>query len=243
MIGRESKNIQEQKNGLYDKAAETLRKQFNLALRAIMYERAGFLKHFLKNIDFKKGQVWADIGAGFLQKTAKTKKALPDIKILAMDQSKKMLRKGLEKNPDFSGDVFVGDLNAIPMSINSLDGVFIFQVLHHLTEEKLRKGLQEIQRVIKNNGQVAIVETFNIQPGGLKEKWFKVIEGEYVNLSKHSLQTQDQTYFNMERKKFIEIFEEYGFKLVSQKQSEGFQGMIDNVRYMISEPLVFRVSK
>ncbi len=231
---------------LYDRVAYRTSKFLNLLFRSLAYEHVGYLNDIIKMVGFKDEEKWIDLGCGFLQKAAKTVSYVTNIEVFGMDESKYMLKRGVDLNPMFEGMVFAGDIVRLPVRDNSVDGVFAFQSLHHLSYNDFSKSIDEIKRVLKPGGRVAIIETFDVGDNKFKKMWFRSIEREYVHISNRGLNSNTSVYYNLPKSEFVRDWEDAGFKLIS-KNYKGIKGIfvkvIDNIRYFISEPLVFELKE
>ncbi len=239
-LSRHNKKSGEIAEKPYDKVAGNLSKKINLAMRAWLYENYGFLNFIKKYANIKKGDIWIEGGVGYLDKMQKTQQAFPGVKIYGFDNSFNMLKEGLKKYPSRKGDVINADFKELPFRDKSVNGFFLFQTLHHLSDDELSKALLELRRVLVNNGQLVIIDTFLLDLenqitktiGIIKEVVFKVIEDEYVdNMLKYS---------NLTKKDFLRIMSDNGFRLVKGMEHSGRVITLANkIKFFISEPMIF----
>ncbi len=117
------------------------------------------------------GQVVADIGCGegdltlLLARFAK--------QVVAVDLSAQMLRVVKERSTE-SGvaprvTVEKGDIEKLPIKANSMDAVFLSQVLHHAARPG--KALKEIARILKPSGQLILLDLARHDQEWTREKW------------------------------------------------------------------------
>ena len=111
----------------------------------------------LKRLGLGKDMTVADIGAG----TGFFTRAASDIvgekgKVYALDMSEEMLEYLKEKGVSPNVEVLLSGEYRLPLPDESVDFAFVAFVLHETPD---RNGfLQEIQRVMRKSGRIAIVE-------------------------------------------------------------------------------------
>ncbi|MTW86792.1 methyltransferase domain-containing protein [Virgibacillus dakarensis] len=116
------------------------------------YERA--LAKAAKTVQLKHGGSCLDIGIGtgnlgsrFLQH---------GVHVIGVDQSEEMLKKCSEKYPEI--ETRKGHFLALPLLDNQVDGVVTSYALHHIPDEEKLLALAEMDRVMKDNGQLCIID-------------------------------------------------------------------------------------
>lgn len=121
--------------------------------------------------------------------------------IYGIDIDEKMIELA-KKNKPFQATFVVGDVTNLPFKDNSIDGVFDFVILHHISNWK--KAIDEIYRILKKGGQVFIedasLETFST-PFGRIIKIFT-----------------NHPYKSMYRmNEFFDYFEKKGFRIIKKR--------------------------
>ena len=128
---------------------------------------------------------------------------------------------GIEKNPKGleiieNCDVRVADVTNLPFGNNFFEIVFVLDVLEHVKD--LDKAIEEIKRVLKNNGFVVL--------SGPTETWFyklcRLFYRQMIDYEEHV-----HTIYGIEKK-----FQTEGLELTNQKSLPGFP-----------IPELFRISK
>ena len=118
---------------------------------------------------------------------------------------------GIEKNPKVlemikTCDTRVADVTDLPFENNFFDKVFVLDVLEHVGD--LDKAIDEIKRVLKNNGNIIL--------SGPTETWFyKLCRLFYRKMIDH--EEHVHTVYGIEKKIQVK-----GFQLVNQKSLPGF---------------------
>lgn len=92
----------------------------------------------------------------------------------------------------------------------SLDAVTLFFVLHHLTEQEQAQTLQEVQRVLKDDGYVFIAE--DIVEGDEAKKVAVRIDR---TMNAEVASVTPQNYLG--KQELIDLFHEHGFEVDSEK--------------------------
>lgn len=115
------------------------------------------------NISFKKGKKILDVGCG---DGGDAKIFLDDfqLKTFAIDIFR---HKEISKNKRIK--FTISSIFKIPFKSNTFDYVYLHDVLHHIDEEKQsfaehKKGLLELKRVCKKNGEIIIIEANRFNP-------------------------------------------------------------------------------
>ncbi len=159
------------------------------------------IKGFLGVPNYVKGGRVLEIGCGNGYGTILINKYFKPKEIHGIDLDERMIK--LAKKNKLSNTSFnVGDATKLDFKGNSLDGIFIFAVLHHVPDWK--KALDEIYRVLKKRGQVFIedasLETFST-PFGLIMK----------RLTNHPYTSMYKLH------EFFDYFDKLGFKTIKKR--------------------------
>lgn len=101
---------------------------------------------------FQAGITVADIGIG----TGNLALLLQEqgCKVVGIDQSREMLRLAKQKLPD--AELLEGNFLALPLPDATVDGVATTYALHHLNEAEKALAINEMLRVLRPGGQIAI---------------------------------------------------------------------------------------
>ena len=101
-----------------------------------------------------KGLVFADVGCGtgFMTRTLATRAA----RVILIDHSSGMLEKARTELSGAAADLEfrVGELDALPLADEEVDGVFVNLVLHHVPDQ--RTTVRELRRVLRRGGSLVI---------------------------------------------------------------------------------------
>jgi 2-polyprenyl-3-methyl-5-hydroxy-6-metoxy-1,4-benzoquinol methylase len=117
-----------------------------LELRKFPVARQRFM---LRHLHAGQSVLDIGVGAGILERLALEK----GIKIHALDPSTKAIER-LRKELGLGGRARSGYVQEIPFEDKSFDVVVMSEVLEHLDNESLRKGLAEVKRVLKPKGML-----------------------------------------------------------------------------------------
>ncbi|WP_161493807.1 MerR family transcriptional regulator [Virgibacillus necropolis] len=116
------------------------------------YEKA--LSKVVTSISLQPGDISLDIGVGtgnlgakFLSKSTK---------VIGVDQSEKMLLICNEKHPNM--ETRKGHFLALPLLDNQVNNVVSSYALHHLPDSEKVLAFKEMDRVLKDEGQICIVD-------------------------------------------------------------------------------------
>ncbi len=129
-----------------------------------------------------------DIGCG----TGKNLPLLAEYsqKIIGFDSSPSMLQlsEHICKKNNLNYDLKLGDIQKLPFAEESIDGVFINMVLHHISDPS--KSIKEISRILTNKGEILLIELLTHQNETMRNKyadlWLGFSENELVKWLKHS---------------------------------------------------------
>jgi len=185
----------------FDGIAATFDTEFNVYLKpagkARVLRRA---KLFAENCSFQPGARVLEIGCG----TGEYSRALlEEIPVLfATDFSLNMARAA-KKKAGPQAEVFISDIELLPVRDNVFDAVLGNSVLHHINMDM---ALKQIYRILKKGGRFAFSEPNMLNPQIFIQKKVKFIK-------KFSGDTPEETAFFARGLK--KAFEKSGFKNVS----------------------------
>ncbi|WP_164667452.1 MerR family transcriptional regulator [Virgibacillus doumboii] len=116
------------------------------------YEKA--LSKIAETIELKRDDVCVDIGVGtgnlgskFLEK---------GVQVIGVDQSEEMLKVCNEKFPQI--ETRKGHFLALPLLDKQVDGIVSSYALHHIPDDQKLLALEEMTRVLNDDGQICIVD-------------------------------------------------------------------------------------
>ncbi|MFC4558213.1 MerR family transcriptional regulator [Virgibacillus kekensis] len=116
------------------------------------YEKA--LSKIKETIELHPNDICVDIGVGTGNLGSKF---LDDgVRIIGVDQSEEMLKVCQEKHPSI--ETRKGHFLALPLLDNQVDGVVSSYALHHIPDSEKLLALEEMTRVLKDDGQLCIVD-------------------------------------------------------------------------------------
>ena len=92
-------------------------------------------------------------------------------KVIGIDASPSMLQLSEHycKKNKLNYELRLGDIDRIPFGAESIDGVFINMVLHHISDPA--SALKEISRVLVNNGELLLIELLSHDNDFMREKY------------------------------------------------------------------------
>ena len=101
-----------------------------------------------------------DLCTGTGQMAILTKKKIPYAEVVGIDASPGMLSIAINKAKEEQLDITFKrcDISKLPFEDNSIDGVVSFLCMHELPKELREKVLDEIYRVLRKNGVLAIAD-------------------------------------------------------------------------------------
>ena len=108
------------------------------------------IKQYLESINFKDGKT-LDVGCGYGYYSELFGKDY-----VGIDIDVKAIRNAKKNYPDTQFEMM--DAVALNFPDQKFDLIFSFAVLHHLTNDQLKKTLREIARVIKDGGNILLVD-------------------------------------------------------------------------------------
>lgn len=88
-----------------------------------------------------------NLGAKFLEK---------NVRVVGVDQSEEMLKVCAEKHPEI--ETRKGHFLALPLLDNQADAIVSSYALHHIPDDEKLLALEEMSRVLKDKGQICIVD-------------------------------------------------------------------------------------
>ncbi len=151
------------KNVVYsDKAAESLFRQLSFEGRSWVFEQF-YLPRLQEFGIFTPHSQFAEVGCGYGDKMVTMLPCLGEgSSILGIDNSAGMLNIARTKYPHC--DFRLDDARTLSsLENNSFDGLFYFQVLHHLSFEDIKNSFSVAGKKLKTHGKIVLVITFNPQ--------------------------------------------------------------------------------
>ncbi|EQB38326.1 hypothetical protein M948_07025 [Virgibacillus sp. CM-4] len=116
------------------------------------YTRA--LKRVVETIQLKKGDTCLDIGIG--TGNLGSKFIAHGVNVIGIDQSKNMLHECKKKHPEI--DTRNGHFLALPVMDHQIDGIVSSYALHHIEDEQKLMAFEEMDRVLKPEGEICMVD-------------------------------------------------------------------------------------
>lgn len=116
------------------------------------YEQA--LSVVREKVQLQSGNVCLDIGVGTGNLGAKF--LSESTKVIGVDQSEKMLQMCKEKHPDM--ETRKGHFLALPLMDNHVESIVSSYALHHLLDDEKILACKEMDRVLKEDGQICLVD-------------------------------------------------------------------------------------
>jgi len=178
-------------------------------------KRAIDLINKTKVLDYtKEGNTYLDIGSGtghICEQLAKEKK----LKLIALEPKSKPSSQILKRlNDKEEKIIFLKGLGEqLPFKNQRFDGIFLFFVLHHVSSAIESKIFNEIQRVIKPDGLLFIVEDTpeNEEERNKNEKWDRRI----------NLEPRNEKHYYKSNIQWLEFFKKNGYSIVEKSYFEG----------------------
>jgi len=121
-----------------------------------------FRKKMIKPISFKPGEKILEMCCGTGGATVFiAEKANNDCEIIGMDLSSGQLKHAQKRKYCCKTSFIEGDVTITGFHENSFDKVFITHAIHEMSREARLKTLREAKRVLKNDGEIIILELDN----------------------------------------------------------------------------------
>ncbi len=183
---------------------------------SVLIEQTGIMK-YLKN-----DSVYLDIGAG-LGHIAEQIVEQKDLKLFATEPIWKPLRKLRKRLRQKKRDVYFmkNSGEEIPIKSNSLDGVFLYFVLHHIPYDVQKIIINETNRVLKKDGLLFLIEDI---PSN-REEYERIARWD-ARLN-HESEGEDHFYRNNNdwiqslEKQCLRVVENIYFEDISPEKDEG----------------------
>lgn len=161
----------------------------------------------------KSGGTYLDIGTGLghiieqlIQQDDKEKITLLALDPIWSPQSK--LRNRIANKENINTIFMKGLGQQLPVKDKALDGVFLFFVLHHVNPKEKLKILNEIKRVLKDNGLLFLIED---TPETKGEKNLNKIWDHLTNL-----ELKNELYYYLSNNEWLKFFETNGYNVIAQ---------------------------
>ncbi|WP_199624707.1 class I SAM-dependent methyltransferase [Paenibacillus alkalitolerans] len=125
---------------------------------------------------------------------------------LGIDPDSKRIRYASHLFPDYNFRTLAS--KELPVENNTIDYVWIIAVLHHIPSDSITHYLKEFQRVLKNDGQIIIIEPFLSEKTPLCNRFMKLFDrGSYIREEKSYLQLFAENHYSCNiQKKFRKCF-------------------------------------
>ncbi|WP_404456029.1 MerR family transcriptional regulator [Oceanobacillus kapialis] len=149
------------------------------------YEKA--LNRVVETVQLSPGSVCLDIGIGTGNLGARFLKK--DIKVIGVDQAEEMLAVCKEKHPEI--ETRKGHFLALPVMNLQVDAIVSSYALHHLTGEEKLLALEEMDRVLKKDGEVCIADLMFIDQAHRE----KVIESFWKAGNMEAIEAIEDEYY------------------------------------------------
>jgi ubiquinone/menaquinone biosynthesis C-methylase UbiE len=162
MEQNDSANKQVDENQLMKRHMEKMVPSYDSYMRKITFGRERILRETtVKLAQVKPGDCILEVGCGTGTLTLAAKRqAGPSGKAFGIDVIPGMIeisqRKAAQANEDITFQF--GSIDDIPFSENQFDVVMCSFMIFHMSEETRRKGIAEIYRVLKPNGQLLVLD-------------------------------------------------------------------------------------
>lgn len=166
----------------FDKMASVYDKNYgynDIFTKHKIHKKAGYLLDLLQKYKIGPKSKILEVGCGTGAYTAEIAKKLKGIQIMAIDISSEIIKVAKEKTDELKNIKYsVKSVYNTGLKNNSVDVVFGFYVLHHLT---INKALKEIKRILKPGGFVFFCEPNILNPVVYiikSNKYFKELAGD-----------------------------------------------------------------
>ncbi|MBX0359357.1 MerR family transcriptional regulator [Halobacillus sp. Nhm2S1] len=155
-------------------------------------------------VEASSGEKVVDIGAG----TGNLTGLFVDqgIPMVAVDQSKEMLKVCAEKHPQT--DIRLGHFLSLPLNDKEVNFVVSSYALHHLTDEDKELALAEMDRILGDNGRVVIADLMFRDDSHRKS----VLESYQESGNEEAVEAIEDEYY-ADRSRLIRWWEERGYKV------------------------------
>ncbi|WP_167449486.1 MerR family transcriptional regulator [Halobacillus trueperi] len=181
----------------YDDNIKTTGYRFNVHEH---YNEALTMAHAWVNAS--SGERGVDIGAGTGNLTGLfLRQGLP---IIAVDQSKEMLKVCAEKHP--KAETRLGHFLSLPLNDKETDFVVSSYALHHLTDEDKDLALAEIDRILGDHGRVVIADLMFRDESDRKS----VLESYQGSGNEEAVEAIEDEYY-ADRSRLIKWWEDHGY--------------------------------
>ena len=167
--------------------------------RKWMIERVTY-RYYREFFNDFKGKNILEIGCGHGFGAKTIKKYFSPNKIIAIDLDPRMVVSARKQIHDPTIVFEIADATKLPYKDNSFEAVFVYGVIHHIPGPLWKKSLDEINRILKKNGQAFIYDN-SIE--SFKTLWGRVSR----IISKHPY---DSMY---KKSEFINYLKSIGFKI------------------------------
>ena len=151
-----------------------------------------------------------DFGSGSGRHLIKIKKG----KMYLLDFSKEMieLAKQKAKEENIDAEFVVSSMTKVPYENNFFDSAICISALHCLTKSEQEKAVKELHRILKPKAQV-FIGVWNKDSKRLKRHKGKETLIKWRNKG-------ERYYYLFDEKEVHDLFEKYGFKIISTDNSE-----------------------
>lgn len=126
-------------------------------LKWVMREET-FKRHIVQRVNPQPAMDLLDLGCGTGTLTLMLKRAYPDANITGLDGDPQVLEIARKKSGSVDIQWEQGLATALPYPTSRFDRVVTSLVIHHLVAEDKRRAFKEIQRVLKPNGQLYVLD-------------------------------------------------------------------------------------
>jgi ubiquinone/menaquinone biosynthesis C-methylase UbiE len=128
---------------------------------------------FIEEYELKENSSILDIGCakGFM--LVDFKRALPGITVSGLDISKYAISNA---HPDIKNCVIEGSATKLPYEDKAFDLVISINTLHNLKRNEIKKALDEIKRVSRQNSFIMVDGYENISQKEMMDKWILTAE-------------------------------------------------------------------
>ncbi len=182
----------------------------------VLVEQTGIMKYLKKNC------VYLDIGTG-LGHIAEQIVEQKDVKLFATEPTWKPLRKLKKRLKQKNKNVYFmkNGGERVPINSNSIDGVFLYYVLHHIPYDVQKKIINEINRILKMGGMLFLIEDI---PSN-SEEYERIVRWDsrlnYENANENHYYRNDDDWIEFLKKHALRVVENIYFEDISPKKDEG----------------------